>query len=65
MACRFCPIHQEFGVAYHWRVDQCEYATDLVFRRQVDLAAIYGHLTPDRDSHCQARQHRHLPGPQR
>jgi hypothetical protein len=26
-------------------VDQCEYATDIVFRRQADLAAIYGNLT--------------------
>ncbi len=45
MARRFCPIHREFGVAYHWSVDQCEYATDIVFRRQADLAAIYGNLT--------------------
>jgi hypothetical protein len=45
MARRFCPIHRDFGVAYHWSVDQCEYATDIVFRRQSDLAAIYGNLT--------------------
>jgi hypothetical protein len=45
MARCFCPIHREFGVAYHWSVDQCEYATDIVFRRQADLAAIYGNLT--------------------
>jgi hypothetical protein len=32
-------------VAYHWSVDQCEYATDVVFRRQADLAAIYSNLT--------------------
>jgi hypothetical protein len=31
---RFCPIHRSFGVAYHWSVDQCEYATDIVFKRQ-------------------------------
>jgi hypothetical protein len=42
---RFCPIHRSFGVAYHWSVDQCEYATDIVFKRQADLAAIYGNLT--------------------
>jgi hypothetical protein len=41
----YCPIHRSFGVAYHWSVDQCEYATDIVFRRQTDLAAIYDHLT--------------------
>src|SRR3954451_25115937 len=45
MARRFCPIHRNFGVAYHWSVDQCEYATEIVFRRQADLAAIYGNLT--------------------
>ena len=45
MAHRFCPIHRDFGVAYHWSVDQCEYATDVVFRKQADLAAIYGNLT--------------------
>lgn len=45
LANRFCPIHRDFGVAYHWSVDQCEYATDIVFLRQADLAAIYGNLT--------------------
>jgi len=44
LARRFCPIHRAFGVAYHWSVNQCEYATDIVFKRQTDLAAIYGHL---------------------
>jgi hypothetical protein len=42
---RFCPIYREFGVAYHWSADQCEYAIDIVFRRQADLATIYGNLT--------------------
>jgi hypothetical protein len=42
---RFCPIHRSFGVAYHWSVDQCEYATDVVFKRQSELAAIYGNLS--------------------
>ncbi len=41
----YCPIHRSFGVVYHWSVDQCEYATDIVFWRQADLAAIYGNLT--------------------
>ena len=41
----FCPMHRSFGVAYHWSVDQCEYASDIVFKRQADLAAIYGNLT--------------------
>ena len=41
----YCPILKDFGVQYHWSVDQCEYATDIVFRRQAELAAIYGTLT--------------------
>jgi len=41
----YCPVHREFGVPYHWSVDQCEYATDVVFKRQADLAAIYDTLT--------------------
>ena len=45
LARRFCPIHRDFGLAYHWSVDQCEYATDIVFRQQADLAALYGNLT--------------------
>ena len=42
---RFCPIHRAFGGAYHWSVDQCEYATEVVFKRQAELAAIYGNLS--------------------
>lgn len=44
-ACTYCPIHRDFVTQYHWSVDQCEYATDVVFKRQADLAAIYGNLT--------------------
>ena len=42
---RFCPIFAHFGVQYHWSIEQCEYATDIVFRRQADLAAMYENLT--------------------
>jgi hypothetical protein len=42
---RFCPVFRHFGVRYHWSADQCEYATDVVFHRQADVAAIYGNLT--------------------
>src|SRR5262252_657100 len=42
---RFCPIFRHFGLQYHWSIDQCEYATDIVFRRQADLATIYENLT--------------------
>src|SRR4051795_2805734 len=45
LARTYCPIHRAFGVAYHWSVDQCEYATHVVFKRQGDLAAIYDNLT--------------------
>jgi hypothetical protein len=40
----YCPIFRSFGVQYHWSIDQCEYATDIVFHRQPDLAAIYDNL---------------------
>lgn len=40
-----CPIFRHFGVRYHWSVEQCEYATDVVFRQQADVQAIYGNLT--------------------
>jgi hypothetical protein len=42
---RFCPIFKHFGLVYHWSIDQAEYATDVVFKRQSDLAAIYDNLT--------------------
>ena len=42
---RFCPIFPDFAAGYHWSIDQSEYATDIVFRRQADLAAIYEPLT--------------------
>src|ERR1700733_9904921 len=29
---------------YHWSVDQCEYATDVVFRKRADLQAIHENL---------------------
>ena len=39
-----CPIYRDFASGYHWSVDQCEYATDVVFRKQADLQAIYENL---------------------
>jgi hypothetical protein len=39
-----CPIYKDFASGYHWSVDQCEYATDIVFRKQADLQAIYENL---------------------
>jgi hypothetical protein len=44
LARRCCPIYKDFATGYHWSVDQCEYATDIVFRKQADLQAIYENL---------------------
>jgi hypothetical protein len=41
---RCCPVYRDFATGYHWSVDQCEYATDIVFRKQADLQAIYDNL---------------------
>ena len=41
---RYCPILQQIEEAYHWSLDEAEYSTDIVFRRQADLQAIYGQL---------------------
>jgi hypothetical protein len=41
---RCCPICRDFATGYHWSVDQCEYATDIIFRKQADLQAIYENL---------------------
>ncbi len=40
----FCPVHQHFGEVYHWSIMQAEYATDIVFKRQGDLQALYQDL---------------------
>jgi hypothetical protein len=45
LATRFCPIYHRLGMSYHWSVDQCEYATDIVFRRQADLGPLYENLS--------------------
>jgi hypothetical protein len=44
-AARYCPVIQQFGLSYHWSLDQVEFATDIVFARQADLQAIYDRLT--------------------
>jgi hypothetical protein len=41
---RYCPILRSIEESYHWSLDEAEYATDIVFRRQADLQAIYGNL---------------------
>ena len=42
---RYCPVIRQFGLSYHWSLDQVEFATDVVFARQDDLQAIYDRLT--------------------
>jgi hypothetical protein len=42
---RYCPVIRQFGLSYHWSLDQVEFATDVVFQRQSDLQAIYERLT--------------------
>ena len=42
---RYCPVVKQFGLSYHWSLDQVEFATDLVFAKQSDLQAIYDRLT--------------------
>ena len=41
----YCPIIKQFDLQYHWSIMQAEYATDIIFKRQADLRAIYDHLT--------------------
>ncbi len=40
----YCPIIRHFPSGYHWSIMQCEYATDIVFRRQQELKPIYDEL---------------------
>ena len=42
---RYCPVIKKFGLLYHWSIMQAEYATDIVFKSQSDLKALYDHLT--------------------
>ena len=41
----YCPVVKRLGLNYHWSLDQVEFATDIVFRKQSDLQAIYERLT--------------------
>ena len=40
----YCPVYKSFEERYHWSVMQCEYSTDIVFKRQKDLQSIYDKL---------------------
>jgi hypothetical protein len=41
---KFCPVHEIFKQQYHWSIMQCEYATDIVFKKQEELKPIYDQL---------------------
>lgn len=41
---RFCPVYTDFEQCYHWSLMQCEYASDIVFKKQSDLQGIYQQL---------------------
>ncbi len=41
---KFCPVHKVFKQQYHWSIMQCEYATDIVFKKQEDLKPLYDQL---------------------
>ena len=41
---RFCPIARHFRTPYYWSFMQVEYALDIVFHRQAELAPIYDNL---------------------
>jgi hypothetical protein len=42
---QFCPVVSHFPTHYHWSLMQIEYATDVVFTSQADLAPLYDALT--------------------
>ena len=42
---RYCPVIADLEASYHGSLDPTEYATDIVFRRQTDLQALYDNLT--------------------
>jgi DNA-binding HxlR family transcriptional regulator len=41
---KYCPVHKLFKQQYHWSIMQCEYSTDIVFKKQEDLKPLYGQL---------------------
>jgi len=44
LAGQYCPVTTVLGLEYSWSIMQAEYATDLVFKDQCTLQAIYPHL---------------------
>ncbi len=44
LAEQYCPAVKQLGLLYNWSIMQAEYATDVVFKNQPTLQAIYPHL---------------------
>ena len=44
LAEQYCPVIKPLNLAYRWSIMQAEYATDLIFKSQSTLEAIYPHL---------------------
>lgn len=42
---QYCPVYFHFNQVYHWSVMQAEFATDIIFKQQADLKAIYDELS--------------------
>ncbi|MGQ9825651.1 MAG: MarR family transcriptional regulator [Desulfotomaculales bacterium] len=38
---RYCPVAAKYGLQYRWSIMQVEYATDIIFKKQAGLQAIY------------------------
>ncbi len=45
LAKHYCPVLQTLEQVYHWIVIHCEYASDIVFKKQEDLEHLYERLT--------------------
>jgi hypothetical protein len=41
---QYCPVIKTLMTTYHWSIMQAELATDIIFKRQKDLQAIYNLL---------------------
>jgi len=44
LAALYCPAVKQLALSYNWSIMQAEYATDIVFKNQPALQAIYPHL---------------------
>jgi hypothetical protein len=44
LAAHYCPVVEPLQLAYHWSIMQAEYATDILFKQQTTLLAIYPSL---------------------